>query len=348
MNNSDHTELPENYCGRILSGKFSDELKRRVSELCHLFNNMNDIGSPAMLYLSAWKEDEKIIWYEHIDRQFATLLGCNCLQAPECLRNAIIDWRVYRYDDRINPEIHEEILTREELRSVRSGLRKEVEKKGSVEAIYKIARPDGTICWLKDQASVETFSRDGICLSLGTLTDVSKEMAQKDLLEKIGFFDELTKLPKRNILHRILEINLGQYERKHIDDFSFLMMDIDYFKSVNDTYGHQAGDHVLATLAEVMISCKRKEDEIGRYGGEEFYGVCIGNIRSSIEFAERLREKIAACPFEYHEQNIPVTISIGVAAASEFVKVEMDQLIKLSDQRLYSAKEQGRNCVVGS
>ena len=348
MNKSDHTAPPENYCGRILSGKFSDELKLRVSELCHVFKNMNDIGSPAMLYLSAWKEDEKIIWYEHIDRRFASLLGCDCVQAPECLRNAIIDWRVYRYDNRINPGIHEEILTREELSNVRPGLRKQVEKKGSVEAIYKIARPDGKICWLKDQASVETFSSDGICLSLGTLTDVSKEMAQKDLLEKIGFFDELTKLPKRNILHRILEINFGQYERKHIDDFSFLMMDIDYFKSVNDTYGHQAGDHVLATLAEVMSSSKRKEDEIGRYGGEEFYGVCIGNTRSSMEFAERLRESIAAFPMEYQGHPISVTISIGVAAASEFVEADMDQLIELADQRLYKAKQQGRNRVVGS
>ncbi len=172
------------------------------------------------------------------------------------------------------------------------------------------------------------------------------EMELKSFLERIGFLDELTQLPKKNVLLRILDINIGQIQRKQISDFIFMMIDIDHFKSVNDTYGHQAGDHILQTIAEEMITTKRKADEIGRYGGEEFYALSTGNIKNGFQFAERLRRRIEAALIEFNGHKISITVSIGVACASELAELTPDKLIERADKRLYLAKQMGRNCVV--
>jgi diguanylate cyclase (GGDEF)-like protein len=339
--------IPDNYCGRILSDSYSLALQQRIFAVWTMLRQLDDSNIPAILYLSAWKKNEKIIWYEYIGTEMARLLNCNCRDMPQCFRDAIVERRVYSYGEQDKAKIREKILTREELRTDLGRLRQEVQKSGAMEAVYKMALPDGRILWLKDLARIEIHDQDGIFLSLGSLTDVSKEMEQKDLLEKIGYFDELTKLPKRKIMRRIMEICLGQFERGYIENFSFLMIDIDHFKNINDTWGHQAGDHVLAELAEVMMANKRKEDEIGRYGGEEFYAICIGSLDSGIDFADRLRRTIEGHDFSHEGQKISITISLGIAAASEFADKRIRNLISLADQRLYQAKNQGRNQVVG-
>ena len=127
------------------------------------------------------------------------------------------------------------------------------------------------------------------------------------------------------------------------------MIDVDRFKAVNDTYGHLAGDYVLATLAAVMTNCTRKHDEIGRYGGEEFYGFTVGDKGIGIKFAERLRQNVERTKFVYKGQEIPITVSVGVAVASQVVEdntLQAEQLIATADKMLYAAKESGRNKVV--
>ncbi len=99
-----------------------------------------------------------------------------------------------------------------------------------------------------------------------------------------------------------------------------------------------------------MCSTKRQEDEIGRYGGEEFYAFSIGGLKNGLQFAERLRLAVEATDFVYNQQRIPVTISIGLVAASQLAKVgeiTMEDLIRVADRRLYVAKQGGRNRVVG-
>jgi GGDEF domain-containing protein len=238
---------------------------------------LEKISSPVIPYIAAWREHEKIIWYEYVGARFLALLGCDRGKVDEVFRQSIVDRRLYRYAER-ESKVKEEIVTQAELRSDQAGLREEVKRAGAVEFVYQLALPGGKTIWLKDQANIEVFAEDQICLSIGCLTEVTKEMEQKDLLEKIGYFDELTNLPKRTILQRILEINIGNLRRGHINDFVFLLLDLDHFKVVNDTHGHQAGDQVLIGFAEVMRATKRHEDEIGRYGGEEFYGFSIGEL----------------------------------------------------------------------
>lgn len=335
--------------GKILAGGFSPSLCRRLTECVAALAALEKISSPIIPYIAAWREEEKIIWYEYVGARFLSLLGCGRGELDEVFRQSIVDRRLYRYGER-ESKVEEEIVTRAELRGDQAGLREEVKKAGAVEFVYQLALPGGKTVWLKDQANIEVFAADRICLSIGCLTEVTKEMEQKDLLEKIGYFDELTKLPKRTILQRIIEMNIGNLHRGHIHDFVFLLLDLDHFKAVNDHHGHQAGDQVLVTLAEVMRATKRHEDEIGRYGGEEFYGFSIGGLQNGLLFAERLRLAVANTEFLFNGERIPVTVSIGLVAASQLAgagKITVEELVRVADRRLYVAKEEGRNRVVG-
>jgi diguanylate cyclase (GGDEF)-like protein len=337
------------YYGKILNGGFSTELCRRLTELRTTLLALDKMCLPIIPYIAAWRGDGKIIWYEYVGQRFLTILHCQPADVAEVFRQSIVDRRLYRYVEQ-ESNIEEEIVTKDELWGDQCALRREVQDDGAVECVYQLALPTGKkTIWLKDQATVEIFSRDEICLSIGCLTEVTKEMEQKGLLEKIGYFDELTKLPKRSIMQRIIEMNIGNLYREYIEDFIFVLLDIDHFKEVNDTYGHQAGDHILLTLAEVMCATKRHEDEIGRYGGDEFYAFSIGGVRNGLQFAERLRQAVEAADFVYNRQPIPVTISVGLVAASQLVKsgkITVEDLVRVADRRLYIAKQEGRNRVV--
>lgn len=350
--NSDH---PENTAPRLdgrvnrkLHKTGSAVLRERIAGVVNPFRALEKMNSPVMPYLAAWGEDKKIIWYEYISPKLCRLLKCSADQAARTFRDAVIDQRVYKYT---GPEdkLEEEVITRDELGGHREGLREGVKRAGGVDVVYKIETMGGEPLWLKDQANIEKFGKDNVYLSIGFLTDVTKEMEQKDLFEKIGYFDELTGLPKRSIMNRIFEVNLGYFRRSQIDDFVFMMIDVDHFKAVNDRFGHPAGDYVLATLAELMTIKKRKEDEIGRYGGEEFYCFSLGHITPGVQFAQRLRQSVEAYRFSFDDAIIPITISIGVASASRMGdrdRLTAEQLIEQADQRLYIAKQTGRNRVV--
>ncbi len=339
---------PANYVGRILFGDYSAALKERISSIIQASEEFEKCGFPLIPYLAAWNEDENIIWYEFAGQQFIELLDCTAINISRVFRECILDQRLYSYTDLANSQVEEEIITRQQLPGKRFNLRETVQQKGQVEAVYQVALPSSDkIIWLKDQGYIEIHPQDKISLSLGCLSDVTKEMEQKDLLEKIGYFDDLTGLPQRKIMERLLEVKIAERQRGHIDDFCFLMIDIDFFKSVNDTHGHQAGDFILKELASLIEATKRKEDEIGRYGGEEFYGICQGNVRKGIDFAERLRKHIEGHIFSYDDQEINITISAGVASAGELDQTNMKDLLTLADKRLYQAKHEGRNRVVG-
>lgn len=127
---------------------------------------------------------------------------------------------------------------------------------------------------------------------------------------------------------------------------SVIMTDIDFFKKINDTYGHLAGDEVLRLTAAKMHFMMRSYDYIGRYGGEEFLIIlpeCCGECASG--FAERLRLSMGADSFDTPDGTIPVTISLGVAASGNSGIRDADSLVRAADAALYRAKENGRNRV---
>ena len=126
-----------------------------------------------------------------------------------------------------------------------------------------------------------------------------------------------------------------------------LMCDIDHFKRYNDTYGHQAGDEVLKTLADILRETAREIDRLGRYGGEEFMAILPDtDPEAGVTFAERVRETVEQQRFEIGEDEpLSMTISAGVATYPDDQPDGARRLVYYADQALYSAKNSGRNRV---
>jgi diguanylate cyclase (GGDEF)-like protein len=127
-----------------------------------------------------------------------------------------------------------------------------------------------------------------------------------------------------------------------------MMIDLDHFKKINDTYGHLVGDQVLKEFAQRCKTSVREVDLVGRYGGEELVILLPETDRkTAMRVAERLRASVAATPIKISETEIAVTVSIGVAEKDENT-LQLDTLIARADQAMYIAKHKGRNCVAMS
>jgi diguanylate cyclase (GGDEF)-like protein len=175
-----------------------------------------------------------------------------------------------------------------------------------------------------------------------------KLMALQERLREQSTRDSLTGLYNRRHLDEILGqelISAGEQDYP----VSVIMGDLDHFKSVNDRFGHVAGDEVLRTVGRLMMTHARAGDICCRYGGEEFLLVLPRVTKDiALERAERLRGAMAAALIPYGELAIPVTASFGVAAFPDDGRTG-DELIDAADRALYAAKAAGRNCVdIGS
>lgn len=333
------------YTGRILNSSLSPKLKKRVAELIASFAEFDRTGVPGIPYITAWSHDDNLIWYEFAGHQLTDLFGCTADDLAAIFCEAVVDHRVYHCTE-VEAGVQEIVRSKQELSGGRNGLRAEVMENGNVEADYKMSLAgDMQYIWFKDRAKVETFPEDRVSVSFGFLTDVTNEMVHKDLLVQIGYFDHLTNLPNRVIMHRSLELKIAEYERNQISDFVFMLMDIDHFKTVNSNFGHRAGDYLLATLSQVLNDVIRRSDEIGCFGRAEFYGIALGDIYEGREFAERMRRRVEVTPFIFKGQMISLTLSIGVAVASEIQELTKDNLLEVTDNRLGRAKQYGGNQV---
>jgi diguanylate cyclase (GGDEF)-like protein len=126
------------------------------------------------------------------------------------------------------------------------------------------------------------------------------------------------------------------------------MCDIDHFKRINDGYGHAAGDAVLRQLADILKRTSRSEDMVFRYGGEEFAAVLTNaNLKIALQIGERIRALIEKTTFQWEDQHIPLTLSVG-AAISSGTEADSIELIRAADLALYQAKECGRNRVMAA
>lgn len=163
-------------------------------------------------------------------------------------------------------------------------------------------------------------------------------------LEFMAWHDQLTGLPNRRYMRNRLKDEQVRSARSG-KPFALAMADIDDFKHVNDTYGHEAGDGVLKHVCDIIVEALRKQDSVSRWGGEEFLVMLPEtDINGAQIAAEKIRSKVEKEPFKYGEESISLTITLGV---SEFRNEEnIDDAIKHADEALYKGKKGTKNCVV--
>ena len=176
--------------------------------------------------------------------------------------------------------------------------------------------------------------------------DLETAVRDKDRLEKLASTDSLTGCINRRVLIERLTSELERARRYNLV-LSVLLMDLDRFKEVNDTFGHLIGDSVLSQLGELLRREVRSADSVARYGGEEFVIVMPEtSIEGAIVFADRLRERVASHNFgAAGAEPLWITISVGVASYPDERVTSAESFIALADQALYQAKRDGRNLV---
>ena len=178
-----------------------------------------------------------------------------------------------------------------------------------------------------------------------TFTDITRRKVLEASLMKLSREDPLTGLYNRRTILDSLEEEIKRGQR-YEHPLSFLMMDIDHFKKINDQWGHPAGDEVLKSFAAECRSLMRENDKMGRFGGEEFVMLLPETAQPDAALAaERVRNRTAEMDIKTKcgTAAIPVTVSIGVTTATASDDVEA--IIARADEALYVAKNQGRNCV---
>ena len=185
--------------------------------------------------------------------------------------------------------------------------------------------------------SISRSKTDHIICSLSEVTDISLE---KRKLEKRVFYDELTQIYNRAKFNDFLNTEFSFFKRQSLD-LSIVMFDIDFFKDINDNYGHDVGDEVLKYLSEIVSSRLRESDIFARWGGEEFIILLKAcSKEDACSFAQSLRHNIEEAIFV---NNIKVTCSFGVTSMQEEDTIKT--YLKRVDELLYKSKHNGRNCV---
>lgn len=182
----------------------------------------------------------------------------------------------------------------------------------------------------------------------------SMNVSQLDLqkknknLRRKSLMDPLIGTWNRGAIMRILTIEAIRCDKAGAP-LSLIVADLDYFKKINDTYGHPAGDAVLVKVASRLRSCIRPQEALGRYGGEEFLIVLPGSSHATaVAVAERMRVAIASQPEAISGKTLNLTISAGVASTDLFPTATTEELISRADVALYAAKDAGRNRVVNA
>lgn len=220
-------------------------------------------------------------------------------------------------------------------------------------SIYTAAR--GAVYSLSDNQMLFMFTGNSICLlitimiishfyCLKFLSSEEKILLYAKKLEHLATIDTLTKLQNRRGMMRHLEKLASSYTATNVP-FSLVLSDIDFFKKVNDTYGHDAGDYVLSTLAVILEDFMRGKGRVSRWGGEEFLFVFEGN-NGDIVFEElnKLKFLIEKSIFTYKEYIFSITMTFGL---EEFdFNQGIEKTIEKADAKLYQGKERGRNCVI--
>lgn len=207
---------------------------------------------------------------------------------------------------------------------------------------FRIIAADGTVRWLHCRGRMVIDSSGTAQRIDGVATDISERKLAEQQVQTLAYYDSVTKLPNRALLHDRLGQALPvamRTERK----VALLFMDLDNFKNINDSLGHQIGDQLLRAIADRLLHCVREEDTVARIGGDEFLIVLpdIDRANQAVSVAEKVLTAIAR-PFALSEHQIHSTTSIGISIYPDDA-ADPQELIRHADSALYQAKALGRN-----
>jgi diguanylate cyclase (GGDEF)-like protein len=179
------------------------------------------------------------------------------------------------------------------------------------------------------------------------IIDTQEKLKQSnEVLQKLAYYDELTGVLNRRAGNASFMVEVERCVRSD-KNLSVAMVDIDYFKPVNDTYGHQAGDVVLKEFANCLRKTIRPYDIICRYGGEEFLLIAeVNSEREAKQLFERVREAVSALEIKVAQTRITITASFGVYVVTPSGQLTLNDMVKHADKALYQAKAEGRNRVI--
>jgi diguanylate cyclase (GGDEF)-like protein len=353
-------KFSDDYYGRILNGNYSRALQSRIAECIRHFQVFDEMGTPAIPYIAAWREKHNVIWYEFVSRKLLQLLGCNPSEAPEFFRNSIVARHIYtKMGTPAGPG--QVILKSNEVVERKSELREEVKKSGILEAVYKISAADGETYWLKDQARLEPFETDDIYISIGNLTIVTKEMEAEEHLKQV---QKALRKSEQKFRKQAIHDNLtGLYNTRHLYDaltelikksassgriFSLVFMDIDNFKQVVDTHGHLNASKALEEIAATIKTTLQAPSYGVAYGGDEFVLVLPGfGKQQALNMAGTIRQRIKETTYlQKAGLKVRISSSMGVSTFPDDADT-LTELLALADQAMFSVKERGKDSVCG-
>ncbi|MDR7856624.1 diguanylate cyclase [Tissierella sp.] len=209
-------------------------------------------------------------------------------------------------------------------------------------------RKGGTLYYEEARITPIIDSEGNIVNFLAIKQDISQRKYLEEKLKQTSRRDSLTNIyNRRYVFDKLSEIvKLNKIDRQM---FSLAIIDIDFFKNVNDTYGHQAGDYILKEFAEILTQSIRTDDILGRYGGEEFVLLLKDtNKQSSAQIIGRILQRIRETSFNFENNEIKITFSCGISEPAEIERdiLTVERLVNQADTRLYKAKDTGRNRIV--
>jgi diguanylate cyclase (GGDEF)-like protein/PAS domain S-box-containing protein len=249
--------------------------------------------------------------------------------------------------DELIGRMTEEVLPPKEGAKILDAIEQTIQT-GKIQVIeYKLPVLSGSERWFEGRIALMEKKDSGESKVILMASDITERVQLYQEVQRLANLDVLTGCLNRR--HFMEEADQEvQRERRYKHPLSFLMMDIDHFKSFNDKYGHQVGDQLLCHLVDLCQKQLRKEDELGRYGGEEFVVLMPETAaKGAMQAAERLREKIEKMRISTSEAKLSITVSMGLASLKKGFDEShtLDSLIKSADKALYAAKAAGRNCV---
>ena len=230
----------------------------------------------------------------------------------------------------------------------REKFKKTIDAKGEITAFEtQLLNKAGTPIWVSLNARAVRDETGVLLYYEGFLQDITERKKAQEELYRTSIHDHLTCICNRRYVFERLDAMVNEYQRE-TRHFSVSIIDLDYFKKINDTHGHPAGDFILREFAAILSRSFRPYDLVGRYGGEEFVVVMMNvDILQTQKRLEGLRQVINTHVFDFNGIHICIAFSAGIAHTGETgLEITVENLVRKADERLYLAKELGRDRIV--